>query len=69
MLCHGGYYRDFLSHDLTKLLEDVPLAMRARMWYIHVGGPAHFSCAVRDVLITDAYVQEDPLHGFHVRQI
>jgi hypothetical protein len=26
----GNHYRD----DLTKLLEDVPLAVRARMWYM-----------------------------------
>jgi hypothetical protein len=41
---------DFLLHDLPKLLEDVPLAVRTRMWYIHDGAPAHFSRAVRDVL-------------------
>jgi hypothetical protein len=32
-----------------KLLEDVPPAVRARMWYMHDGAPAHFSCAVRDI--------------------
>jgi hypothetical protein len=46
----GNHYRDFLVHDLPKLLEDVPLAVRARMWYMHDGAPAHFSRAVRDVL-------------------
>jgi hypothetical protein len=46
----GTHYRDFLLHDLPKLLEDVPLAVRARMWYMHDGAPAHFSRAVRDVL-------------------
>jgi hypothetical protein len=46
----GNHYRDFLLHDLPKLLEDVPLAARARMWYLHDGAPAHFSRAVRDVL-------------------
>jgi hypothetical protein len=45
-----NHYRDFLLHDLPKLLEDVPLAVTARMWYIHDGAPAHFSRAVRDVL-------------------
>jgi hypothetical protein len=39
-----------ICHDLPKLLEDVPLAVRARMWYMHDGAPAHFSRAVRDVL-------------------
>jgi hypothetical protein len=46
----GNHYRDFLLRDLPKLLEDVPLAVRAQMWYIHDGAPAHFSRAVRDVL-------------------
>jgi hypothetical protein len=27
--------------DLPKLLEDVPLAVKARMWYLHDGVPAH----------------------------
>jgi hypothetical protein len=39
----GSHYRDFLLHDLPKLLEDVPLAVGARMWYMHDGAPAHFS--------------------------
>jgi hypothetical protein len=46
----GNHYRDFLSYDLPKPLEGVPLAVRARMCYIHVGDPAYFSRAVRDVL-------------------
>jgi hypothetical protein len=46
----GNHYRDFLLHDLPKLPEDVPLAVRARMWYIHDGVPARFSRAVLDVL-------------------
>jgi hypothetical protein len=46
----GNHYRDFHLHDLPKLLEDVPLAVRARMWYMHDGAPAHFSRAMRDVL-------------------
>jgi hypothetical protein len=46
----GNHYRDFLVHDLPKLLEVVPLAPRARMWCMHGGAPAHFSRAVRDVV-------------------
>jgi hypothetical protein len=42
----GNHYRD----DLPKLLEDVPLAVRARMWYMRDGAPEHFSRAGRDVL-------------------
>jgi hypothetical protein len=46
----GNRYRDFLLHDLPKLLEDVPLAVRTPLWYMDGGAPAHFSRAVRDVL-------------------
>jgi hypothetical protein len=42
-------YRDFLLHDLPK-----QLAVRARIWNMHDGAPAHFSHAVRDVL-SDTY--------------
>jgi hypothetical protein len=45
-----NHYRDFLLHDLPKLLEDVPLTVKARMWYMHDGALAHFSRDVRDVL-------------------
>jgi transposase len=46
----GNHYRYFLLHDLPKLLRYVPVAVRARLWYMHDGAPAHFSRAVRDVL-------------------
>jgi hypothetical protein len=46
----GNHYRDFLTHDLPELLEDVSLVVRARMSYMHDGAPAHFFCAVRDFL-------------------
>jgi hypothetical protein len=42
--------RDFLLHDLPKLLEDVPLAVRARIWNMHDGASAHFSRALQGVL-------------------
>jgi hypothetical protein len=45
-----NHCRDFLLYDLTKLLEDAPLVVRARMWYMYDGASAHFSRAVRDVL-------------------
>jgi hypothetical protein len=35
--------------DLPELQEDVPLEVRARMWYVHDGAPAHFSGAVQNV--------------------
>jgi hypothetical protein len=46
----GNHYRDFLLHDLPKPPEVVKLAVRARLWYLHDGAPAHFSRAVRNVL-------------------
>jgi hypothetical protein len=64
----GNHYRDFLLHYLPKLLEDVPLAVRARMWYMHDGAPAHLSRAVRNAL-NITYHEEDPLHGLHACQI
>jgi hypothetical protein len=45
----GNHYRDFLLHDVLKLVEDVILAVRTRMWYMHDGAPAHFSLVVWDV--------------------
>jgi hypothetical protein len=43
-------YGRFLLHYLPQLLEDVPLAVTARMWYMNDDGPAHFYRAVPDVL-------------------
>jgi hypothetical protein len=45
------------------------------LWFIAErmldGAPAHFSRGVRDVLnnMTNRELEEDPLHGFHARQI
>jgi hypothetical protein len=39
----GNHYRDFLLHDLPKLLEDVPL-------YFHDGATEHVSRAAREFL-------------------
>jgi hypothetical protein len=49
----GNHCQNFLLHDLSKLLEDVPLALIAQMWYMHDRAVAHFSHAVRDVLNHD----------------
>jgi hypothetical protein len=46
----GNHCRGFLLHELPELLEDEPLAVTARMWYMRDGAPAHFSPAVREVL-------------------
>jgi hypothetical protein len=53
MFCHIGLQvtaAKISSYDLPKLLEDVPLAVRARMWYKHDATPVHFCRSVRDVL-------------------
>jgi hypothetical protein len=63
-------YRVFISHDLPKLLEDVPLAVAARMWYMHDSAAAYFSRVVRNVL-SNTYHERwiGKLQGIHVRQI
>jgi hypothetical protein len=45
----GNHYRYFLSHDLPKLLEDGPMAVKACLWFMHEGAPEHFRHAVQDV--------------------
>jgi hypothetical protein len=49
MFCHIDLQATTNIHDLPKLL-DVPLAVRARMWYMHDGASAHCSRAARGVL-------------------
>jgi hypothetical protein len=39
-----------LRDVFPELLEEVPLAIRQRMWLQHDGAPAHFSLSVRDHL-------------------
>lgn len=46
----GESYTDFLQHHLPILLEDVPLNVRANMWFMHDGAPAHFSVVARQHL-------------------
>jgi hypothetical protein len=53
----GIHYRDVPLHDLPKIPEAVPLAVRARMWYMHDGAPASFSRAVRDVFSNTCHVR------------
>jgi hypothetical protein len=47
---NGRAYRIFLDEVLPLLLEDVPLAIRRRMWFQHDGAPAHFLNEVREDL-------------------
>jgi hypothetical protein len=63
-----NYYRGFLLHDLSKLLDYVPIAVRARMC-----ASAHISRAVRHVFSNTWHdhgkAEEDPLHGTRARHI
>lgn len=47
---NGVAYHRFLAHELPPLLEEIPIAMRQRMWYMHDGAPAHFSLIARNWL-------------------
>lgn len=46
----GQIYRHFLEEELPGLLEDVPLNLRNRMFFMHDGAPAHFSLIAREHL-------------------
>lgn len=47
---NGIRYAEFLGNDLIDLLENVPLLMRARMWFQQDGCPAHFSLVARNTI-------------------
>ena len=46
----GEAYLRFLQEELPRLLEDVPLNKRGRMYFQHDGAPPHSSCEVRNFL-------------------
>lgn len=46
----GETYHHFLENELPLLLEDVPIIIRRRMWFMHDGAPPHFSVIVREFL-------------------
>lgn len=48
----GDMYRQFLEETLPVLLEEVPLGVRRRMWFMHDGAPAHFRLTARAYLDT-----------------
>jgi hypothetical protein len=70
----GNHCREFLLHDLSKLLEDVPVAVNeyecgtcmVELWHILAALGEMFSITL---VTTDERVQEDPLYGFHSQQI
>lgn len=47
---NGAAYHRFLAYELPPLLEDIPIATRQRMWFMHDGAPAHFSLIARNWL-------------------
>jgi hypothetical protein len=62
----GNHYRDFLLHDLLKLLEDVPLARTSYML-------RHILAMLCEMLAINTYhdrcaVEEVLLHGLHARR-
>lgn len=46
----GEVYRNFLEETLPDFLDDVPLATRIAMWFMHDGAPPHFSLVARHFL-------------------
>jgi hypothetical protein len=46
----GASYLHILTEELPQLLEDVPLATRQAVWFMHDGASAHFTCNVKQFL-------------------
>lgn len=46
----GNSYYHFITNVLPELLEDLPLMLRRRMWFMHDGAPPHFALIVREFL-------------------
>ena len=46
----GSLYCDFLTNYLNVLLEEGPLDLIQRMWFMHDGAPPHFALAARAIL-------------------
>lgn len=47
---NGDAYRAFLENNLPELLQDLPLAVRGNLWFMHDGAPPHFQLHVRQFL-------------------
>lgn len=45
-------YLIFLQNNFPDLLEDIPLATRHYMWFMHNGAPPHFSITIRHLDMT-----------------
>ena len=67
----GADYGEFLVNTLPDLMDDVPLAVRWQMWFMHDGAPAHFSHVVREHLnnvFPRKWIGVVLWTGHHVRQ-
>lgn len=47
---NGENHLDFLENRLPELLEDLPLAQRLIIWYMHDGAHPHYSFNVQTFL-------------------
>lgn len=47
---NGQNYRQFLENELPVLMEDIPVLLRNRLWFMHDGAPAHFSALACEYL-------------------
>lgn len=46
---NGPKYLEFLQQHLPDLIDDVPLQVRAGMWFQHDDCPAHYAIISREV--------------------
>lgn len=46
----GENYLAFLREDLPELMDDLPLLVRANMWFLHDGAPPHYTLDVHQFL-------------------
>jgi hypothetical protein len=68
----GNSYRHFLKNDLPTLLEDLPLAIRAHMWFMHDGAQPHSALQFENswtCTLPDGQVEENLPRGPHARLI
>lgn len=47
---NGNAYLNFLQNELPILMEDLPLDLRRRIWFMHDGAPSHYDRHVQDHL-------------------
>lgn len=44
---NGASYLHFLRNEFQEMLNEFPLEIRSRMWFMHDGAPPHITCDVR----------------------